>query len=174
MTDWLEIVDSALKSACSRAEAGNRSSVPGTENNTQTIDSKRNGSFCSRVPGVPETLEEEGKDKHEKLTHSSFSTPAGDGLTDESAPHEEPIEHACLTCDHFRRPGLSDGFCGGGLEDLPPAYTPGHPLRRLPEDAGANCPNWVQHWSFPRVLPEKTHEGTESPESCVVTPSKTY
>lgn len=174
MIDWLEIVDSALKSASSRAEAGNMIDGPGTKNNTQDIDSKRNAYSCSRVPGVPETLEEEREDKHEKYNPSSFSTPVGGGVSDAFAPHEEAIKHACLTCDHFRRPGLSDGFCGGGREDLPPAYTPGHPLRRLPDDEGANCPNWVQHWSFPRVLPRKTHEGTESPGLCVVTPSKTY
>jgi hypothetical protein len=44
----------------------------------------------------------------------------------------------CYGCQHFSRPGLSDGYCGG-REDLPHAYGPGHPLRGLPVDGGATC-----------------------------------
>lgn len=48
---------------------------------------------------------------------------------------------SCRTCGHLKRPGLSDGHCGG-RDDLPAAYGPGHPLRRLPDDGGASCATW--------------------------------
>ncbi len=54
---------------------------------------------------------------------------------------EEP-ERSCRGCRHFRRPGLSGGYCGGDRPDLSPAYGPGHSLRRLPIDGGASCLNW--------------------------------
>ena len=45
----------------------------------------------------------------------------------------------CKGCAHHRKPGRSDpGYCGG-RDDLPPAYGPGHPLRKLPRDGGAAC-----------------------------------
>lgn len=44
----------------------------------------------------------------------------------------------CQDCIHFSAPGLSDGYCGQ-RDDLPPAYGINHPLRRLPDDNGANC-----------------------------------
>lgn len=53
---------------------------------------------------------------------------------------QEPAR-SCRTCQHLKRPGLSDGHCGG-RDDLPPAYTAGHPLRRLPDDGGASCAAW--------------------------------
>jgi hypothetical protein len=31
-----------------------------------------------------------------------------------------------------------------GRDDLPPAYTPGHP-RQLPDDGGASCTAWLLH-----------------------------
>lgn len=51
------------------------------------------------------------------------------------------LARSCRTCQHLLRPGLSDGHCGG-RDDLPPAYTAGHPLRLLPDDGGANCTTW--------------------------------
>ena len=54
---------------------------------------------------------------------------------------QKPAVPSCKTCRHLHRPGLSDGHCGG-RDDLPPAYTPGHPLRRLPDDGGASCTTW--------------------------------
>ena len=56
---------------------------------------------------------------------------------------EEP-ERSCRGCRHFRRPGLSGGYCGGDRLDLPPAYGPGHPLRRFPGDGGASCLIWEE------------------------------
>ncbi len=51
---------------------------------------------------------------------------------------------SCRTCRHLKRPGLSDGHCSA-RDDLPHAYTAGHPLRRLPDDGGASCAVWEPH-----------------------------
>jgi hypothetical protein len=48
---------------------------------------------------------------------------------------------ACPDCQHFARPGKSDGYCSG-RDDLPLAYGSNHPLRRLPVDRGASCDQW--------------------------------
>ena len=53
----------------------------------------------------------------------------------------KPASRSCKTCRHLYRPGLSDGHCGA-RDDLPHAYTAGHPLRRLPDDKGASCTAW--------------------------------
>ena len=63
-------------------------------------------------------------------------------------PVDRSIVTACPDCQHFARPGKSDGYCGG-RKDLPRAYGAGHPLRRLPADNGENCAeyspgDWVQ------------------------------
>lgn len=49
----------------------------------------------------------------------------------------------CSTCRHRKRPGLSAGYCGGGRDDLPPAYGLHHPLRKLPDDQGASCASYT-------------------------------
>lgn len=46
----------------------------------------------------------------------------------------------CDRCEHFRRPGLSNGYCTGDREDLVQAYAL---LRRLPVDRGARCRRFV-------------------------------
>lgn len=48
---------------------------------------------------------------------------------------------ACQYCQHYTRPGMSEGYCGG-RDDLPRAYGLNHPLRRLPADRGASCDQW--------------------------------
>lgn len=48
---------------------------------------------------------------------------------------------ACRCCQHFARPGKSEGYCGW-RDDLPLAYGVNHPLRRLPADRGASCDQW--------------------------------
>ena len=66
------------------------------------------------------------------------------GIEDRGTPIPPPRNAPavfCRTCRHLKRPGLSAGYCGG-RSDLPPAYGPGHPLRRLPDDGGANCTTW--------------------------------
>ena len=59
----------------------------------------------------------------------------------------------CPHCTHFRRPGLSAGYCGG-REDLPPAYGANHPLRQLPADKGASCKEFQRGASAPK--PDET------------------
>lgn len=51
----------------------------------------------------------------------------------------------CSICRHLKRPGLSAGYCSGGRDDLPGAYGPNHPLRRLPDDQGVNCASYAPH-----------------------------
>jgi len=50
---------------------------------------------------------------------------------------------ACQCCQHYTRPGKSDGYCGG-RDDLAPAYGVNHPLRRLPVNRGASCDHWEE------------------------------
>jgi hypothetical protein len=52
------------------------------------------------------------------------------------------LARSCRTCADVRRPGLAM-HCGGDRPDLPHAYTPSHPLRRLPADRGASCAVWA-------------------------------
>ena len=80
---------------------------------------------------------------------------AAEALPDHAAPRQSEPQSArqsaqdsaqksatsCRTCRHLKRPGLSAGYCGG-RDDLPSAYTAGHPLRRLPDDGGASCTTW--------------------------------
>ena len=54
-----------------------------------------------------------------------------------------PQRPACSSCQHWTRPGLSGGYCGAQRADLALAYTQGHPLRRLPQDGGANCTHYA-------------------------------
>ena len=46
--------------------------------------------------------------------------------------------HRCKQCAHYARPGMSSGYCAERA-DLPAAYGPANPLRKLPADAGAAC-----------------------------------
>jgi hypothetical protein len=54
---------------------------------------------------------------------------------------ELPKPGQCRTCEHLRKPGLSDGYCAR-REDLPLAYGEHHPLRQCPADGGASCQEW--------------------------------
>lgn len=49
----------------------------------------------------------------------------------------------CRNCANRSR--IGPGYCGGDRADLPPAYGPSHPLRQLPEDGGATCPNYLHY-----------------------------
>ena len=57
-------------------------------------------------------------------------------------PTSITVATGCKSCRHRRRPGLSAGYCGGGRDDLPPAYGLHHPLRKLPADQGASCASY--------------------------------
>lgn len=106
--------------------------------------------FEGAPPGPFQTIEgvRAANDPGQKqpLAHASEALPDHPG-TRQSAQQsalESALKSAarsCLTCRHLKRPGLSDGHCGG-RDDLPPAYGPGHPLRRLPDSGGASCTTW--------------------------------
>lgn len=52
----------------------------------------------------------------------------------------------CRWCAFLRRPGRASGYCASAdRPDLPPAYGPLHPLRRLPADQGESCPAFRLH-----------------------------
>jgi hypothetical protein len=76
------------------------------------------------------------------VSHDEALAAYPDAVAAEPIRQQEP-PRSCRTCRHLRRPGLSDGHCGG-RDDLPPAYTAGHPLRRLPDDGGASCTTWEE------------------------------
>lgn len=87
--------------------------------------------------------------------HSEALAYRGDAVAAEPQPapafpqsaHEsaqQSTTRGCKSCRHCRRPGLSAGYCGE-RNDLPPAYTDGHPLRLLPDDLGADCTHWGRH-----------------------------
>lgn len=59
-------------------------------------------------------------------------------LEEDQSNDDQETAQRCQDCVHFSAPGLSDGYCGQ-RDDLPPAYGINHPLRRLPDDCGANC-----------------------------------
>ncbi len=53
-----------------------------------------------------------------------------------------PAAHSCRTCQHFRRPGLSGGYCNGDRPDLAHVYGAHHTLRQIPADNGKTCGQW--------------------------------
>ena len=97
----------------------------------QTIGGQRKSSIHAVVPNVP------------NVPRVPTQSAENDGkAVERPAPKAyEMVERACVDCEHFARPGLSDGYCGG-RDDLPPAYGANHPLRELPGDGGASCDQW--------------------------------
>lgn len=174
-TDWGALMDEIMPNQPQKADEGrlfqekpgtNPKGV-GTDFHTQGTERKEINISVPSVPGVPCTFEEARVEACANHAPTSYERAPGVGGRDPSAPSDMGATPACLSCEHFKRPGLSDGLCGGDRLDLPPAYGPGHPLRRLPGDGGADCSKWVLHWSFPRVLPRLFTQGTESPGLCV-------
>lgn len=152
MIDWASLVaDSAPEQAENPdfgplfpQKVGTDSGGVGTKIPSQTIEQEQFFESVPTVPTVPTVFERARVREDEKHNPSSFIEPVGGEIKGQSAPHKTPVEPACRTCAHLCRPGLSDGHCGG-RDDLPPAYTPGHPLRQLPDDGGASCPAWQMH-----------------------------
>lgn len=152
IVDWSALFDqidapepsNPLESGSVPPVSGNISEAVGTFSDSHPIVSNEFFSSVPTVPTVPPLFEEHRTEALEKSIPCEFIKPAGGGFEGQSAPHKTPVESSCRTCAHRRSPGLSDGHCGG-RDDLPPAYTPGHPLRRLPDDGGASCPAWRLH-----------------------------
>jgi hypothetical protein len=155
MIDWSALVASALpisaentpKPGCSHTACGNKGGDGQNVGTLQSIEDKGVSGFVPTVPTVPTTFKEVRVESAGNANPLSFLKPAGGGVEGQSAPHKKACEPSCPTCAHLGRPGLSDGHCGG-RDDLPPAYGPGHPLRQLPPDGGANCPAWRIHPYF--------------------------
>lgn len=152
MIDWSALVAESLpqlpnneaKTPCSDLEGRNNAPKP---EKVGTAESRAGSGFAGSVPTVPTvptTFEGTREDRSENSNPSSLKSSAGGGVSEGFAPSEKALEFVCRRCASFRRPGLSDGYCGG-RDDLPPAYTPGHPLRQLPEDRGASCNLWRLH-----------------------------
>ena len=94
---------------------------------------KIEGTTAANDPGQKQTL-----------AHAAEALPDHPGVRHSARQSaQESAARSCRTCQHLKRPGLSDGHCGG-RDDLPPAYTAGHPLRRLPDDGGASCATWEE------------------------------
>ncbi len=152
MIDWSALVaDSALNPPNNEAKAPDsdtacRNQPPKLEN-VGTGESLAGIGFqglVPTIPTIPTTFERPRVEEHENNNPLSFIEPVGDGVERQSAPHKTTRQTSCKTCAHLYRPGLSDGHCGG-RDDLPFAYTSGHPLRQLPPDGGASCNAWRLH-----------------------------
>lgn len=155
MIDWSALVaDSALnlpnnqvKAPDSDTECRNQAQKSGSVGTLETLSGTGFQELVPTIPTIPTTFERPRVEEQENNNLSSFTEPVGGGVEVLSAPHRKAVETSCKSCAHLGRPGLSDGHCGG-REDLPPAYGPGHPLRRCPADGGVSCHAWVLHPGF--------------------------
>lgn len=145
--DWGELVSAAVVETdengqkCGRTHSagGYNGRAVGTEGTPQQIDIIGFVRPCTHLPTVPTIFEEH----QDRAVFIDCDTPEGGGVQGRFAPEKEQGEQQCKACKHLRRPGLADGYCGGDRADLAYAYGPGHPLRKLPDDAGANCSTWI-------------------------------
>ena len=76
-----------------------------------------------------------------EATHAEALAIYPDAVAAEPCEPPPPMETSCRDCLHFKRPGLSAGYCAG-RDDLPLAYGANHPLRKPPDDDGASCEQW--------------------------------
>lgn len=147
MINWADLVASAAakvagnagERGCPRPTSGNKGTEAGTESDAQPIEKTELVHSCSRVPAVPAIFEHH----RERPGNIAPRVSGGGEVAKGSAPESKDAGRGCVSCCHLRRPGLSDGYCGGDRPDLRPAYGPGHPLRALPRDGGAGCGGWV-------------------------------
>lgn len=65
----------------------------------------------------------------------------GTRATQASKPRQRA---SCATCAHWSSMAAPVGYCGAGRGDLEPAYGEGHPLRRLPQNKGADCAHYEE------------------------------
>jgi hypothetical protein len=104
-------------------------------------DSDARAYFVGRATKVREKVR--GKVRGETIEERAAIMEFDGGLScleAERAAVLDAGEKPCKVCAHFRRPGLSDGYCHWGARpDLPPAYGANHPLRQLPDDMGKSC-----------------------------------
>ena len=152
MVDWAELVRVSVPDlpnyeanpADSDQAGRNQAGVVGTRSGSQVADLIENEMAGSDLPTFPTTFECSRVEDNENSNPLAFYGPAGGGAERQPAPHKSICDPSCA---YFRHPGLSDGYCGG-RDDLPHAYTAGHPLSHLPPDRGATCPAWRLHPAF--------------------------
>ncbi|WP_341645428.1 hypothetical protein [Thauera sp. SDU_THAU2] len=125
------------------AAYGNSCPAVGTEIDAQVTENKVITQPVPTVPAVPITFEKV-KARHVTSHESDAEFNAGwMGGRRAIAPASGRAVQGCKVCAWLCRPGLSDGYCGGCRDDLPHAYGVHHPLRRLPDDEGIDCPGWT-------------------------------
>lgn len=63
----------------------------------------------------------------------------------EDAPETVPpvAKRDCRDCQHFAKPGRSEGYCAG-RDDLAKVFGKNHPLSALPADGGASCARFAK------------------------------
>lgn len=152
MIDWSELVVKSFpdlpkneaRLPCSDSNGRNNSQNPEKVGTAESLTSSGFAGSVPTVPTVPTIFEGTREERSKNSNPSSFKSSDGGGVEEGFAPSEKALDFVCRRCASFRRPGLSDGYCGG-RDDLPPAYTPGHPLRQLPENGGASCSIWQLH-----------------------------
>ena len=139
----------ALADLLSRLEAAARSSQEGVSEVSRVQASSGAGFGCNPtedrgVSGSSETGEsdtpatpEEVAGYHAEPLQTVGCTPDTPD-TPQNGNARDSTARACLDCRHRKTPGLSVGYCGQRT-DIAHAYGTGHPLRRLPDDGGANC-----------------------------------
>lgn len=149
MIDWTTLVSVALHEAQATPEttpescllppkSGNKQELVATKHVDQVIENKVDSRCVATMPTVATPFEE-----LRGGTASSAWIMPGDGVVEEVlAPVKKRGVRPCRTCCYRRRPGLSDGYCGGDRVDLPLAYGLYHPLHQLPVDNGATCEVW--------------------------------
>ena len=101
-------------------------------------------------PRVARRLAEEGWTEADLLEARGLladAVAAGDALVlagwlEWLEDHDARALRLCAMCAAFRQPKGTDGFCGASETDLPPAFSIGHPLKRLPVDGGVSCVHW--------------------------------
>ncbi|MCK0510159.1 hypothetical protein [Aromatoleum buckelii] len=87
---------------------------------------------------------------HEEVLAAHRGAVAAEPLAEVRTPVRNEVRgesagRGCSTCLRCKRPGLALGYCGGGRDDLLPAYGANHPLRKLPDDQGAGCASYTPH-----------------------------
>lgn len=98
--------------------------------------SEVSGSSATGVSDTPATPEEIAG-YHAEPLQTVGCTPDTPATPQNGNAHNTSAQ-ACLDCRHRKTPGLSAGYCAQRT-DTAHAYGPGHPLRRLPDDGGAEC-----------------------------------
>jgi hypothetical protein len=137
--EWTVLVDQVLTASALFPVAGPGvpSALPVT-GNTQGSELKEILCSVPSVPDVPGTFEEARYGHTSQHQEQEHKNPVGGEVAGEPAPYQSRANGLCKTCVHLARPGKSEGYCGG-RSDLPPAYGPLHPLRRLPTSALFDC-----------------------------------